>query len=367
MVSVIVPVYNAEPYLRECLDSIVSQTYPHLEILLIDDGSTDASGAICDGYAEQDARIRIVHQANAGPSAARNVGLDAATGEYILFADADDKLHPSLAERLVTRAEDTGADLVQCRFFDMDADGGNPRLNSLVNGPDELERLELDENNRAEAYLRYLYPYVWACPPGRLLHKSALGKLRFVDTPLRSDEDAIFFLCLFATLRKAEITQEPLYYYRQLPASLTHQVESAPRKIPQRFLLVRELDRYLREDAPLPKLRKAVVPMAAFVFIRWAYLECRFHADPAIRAAGEAELRKLRKERGSRREYGFRGYFMRAALGQAMHTYSKAKGIGLAEELFNRLLALGYAVGGLDFLYGARERFMRNTTLNKDS
>ncbi len=351
LVSVIVPVYNAERYLGECLDSVLRQTYIHLEIILVDDGSPDGSGAICDAYAATNARVRVIHQANAGPSAARNAGLDHAKGTYILFIDADDRPHPTMAERLVARAEESDADLVQCRVFDVDEDGENPRLNPLINGPDTLERLRMDDASRAGVYLRYLYPYVWACPPGRLLRVSALGNLRFIDTPLRSDEDAIFFFCLFATLERVEVIQEPLYDYRQVPASLTHRSLSAPRKIPQRLLLVRELERYLREEAPLPKLRRAVVPMAAFVFIRYAYLECRFHAEAQVRATGEVELRKLRKERG------FRGYFLRAAFGRGMHIYSVAKGIGLTEELFNRLLALGYAFGGLDFLYHLREKF----------
>ncbi|MDR3314701.1 MAG: glycosyltransferase, partial [Oscillospiraceae bacterium] len=90
LISVIVPVYNVEPYLPKCLDSIVSQTYANLEIILVDDGSTDASGSICDAYAAKDERVRVIHQANGGVAAARNAGLDAAVGEYIQFVDSDD-------------------------------------------------------------------------------------------------------------------------------------------------------------------------------------------------------------------------------------------------------------------------------------
>ena len=90
LVSVIVPVYNVEDYLRECVESVIKQTYPHLEIILVDDGSTDGSGAICDEYASKDNRIRVVHQKNKGLSGARNSGLDIATGRYIIFIDSDD-------------------------------------------------------------------------------------------------------------------------------------------------------------------------------------------------------------------------------------------------------------------------------------
>jgi glycosyltransferase involved in cell wall biosynthesis len=93
MISVIVPVYNVEPYLRKCLDSIVSQTYQDLEILVIDDGSTDGSGKICDEY-KRDQRVRVFHTENAGLSAARNLGLDKAHGEWIEFIDSDDWVEP---------------------------------------------------------------------------------------------------------------------------------------------------------------------------------------------------------------------------------------------------------------------------------
>ena len=90
LISIIVPVYNVEKYLEQCLDSIIGQTYKNLEIILVDDGSTDSSGAICDRYAEQDKRIRVIHRENGGVCAARNTALEAVTGDYIGFVDPDD-------------------------------------------------------------------------------------------------------------------------------------------------------------------------------------------------------------------------------------------------------------------------------------
>lgn len=98
-VSVVVPVYNAEAFLEECINSVLSQSYPHIELLLINDGSKDRSGEICDRFAREDDRIRVIHQSNAGPSAARNNGLQAVTGEYVQFVDADDTIHPEMIER----------------------------------------------------------------------------------------------------------------------------------------------------------------------------------------------------------------------------------------------------------------------------
>ena len=92
LISVIVPVYNVEPYLRRCVESILHQTYQNLEVLLVDDGSTDASGIICDEYAAIDDRVTVIHQKNGGLSAARNMGTDRARGEYLCFVDSDDLL-----------------------------------------------------------------------------------------------------------------------------------------------------------------------------------------------------------------------------------------------------------------------------------
>ena len=116
MISVIVPVYKVEPYLRQCVDSILNQTYRDIEVLLIDDGSPDKCGEICDEYAEKDDRIRVFHTENRGLSAARNLGLREATGDYIGFVDSDDWIEPDMYEVLLTRLEETGADISVCGF-----------------------------------------------------------------------------------------------------------------------------------------------------------------------------------------------------------------------------------------------------------
>lgn len=117
MISVIVPVYNVKPYVEKCLDSILVQTYTNLEILLIDDGSTDGSGEICNRYAKQDYRIQVFHTENRGLSAARNFGLDHMHGQYVGFVDSDDWIEPDMYESLVNIAEQTDADIVTCRFY----------------------------------------------------------------------------------------------------------------------------------------------------------------------------------------------------------------------------------------------------------
>lgn len=116
LISIIVPVYNVAPFLQRCVDSICAQTYPHLEIILVDDGSTDGCGEICDRYAESDNRILVLHQENLGPCAARNTGLKTATGQYVLFVDSDDFIHPEICRRLYGALTEQSAQMARCVF-----------------------------------------------------------------------------------------------------------------------------------------------------------------------------------------------------------------------------------------------------------
>lgn len=121
LVSVIVPVYNVREYLEECWNSIVKQTYDNIEIILVDDGSTDESGKMCDEFAKEEARVIVIHRENGGLSAARNSGLDVCNGEYITFVDSDDVIAPNMVSAMVSVMDETKADIVQCeggRFAD---------------------------------------------------------------------------------------------------------------------------------------------------------------------------------------------------------------------------------------------------------
>ena len=111
LISVIVPIYNVEEYLNECVDSILNQTYKNLEIILVDDGSTDKSGIICDDYAKIDSRIKVIHKKNGGLSDARNVGIDRALGEFIIFIDSDDYIDHSMCEILLAYASKYDVDI----------------------------------------------------------------------------------------------------------------------------------------------------------------------------------------------------------------------------------------------------------------
>ena len=115
-VSIIVPVYQVETYLRQCIDSILAQTFTDFELILVDDGSKDKSGEICEEYAGKDGRVRVIHKENGGLSDARNAGLEQAAGEYFMFVDSDDYIAPTMIERLYNSIQSESADIAACNF-----------------------------------------------------------------------------------------------------------------------------------------------------------------------------------------------------------------------------------------------------------
>ena len=118
--SIIIPVFNVEKYVQTCLDSVIEQSFRDFEVIVVDDGSTDGSPAICDAAAKQDGRIRVIHQRNGGLSAARNAGLDIARGEWIGFLDSDDFILPDMYEKLMNAAEKARADIAVCNYMRVD-------------------------------------------------------------------------------------------------------------------------------------------------------------------------------------------------------------------------------------------------------
>ena len=145
LASVIVPVYNVRPYLDQCLASIAAQTYANIEVIVVDDGSTDGGGAVCDGWAAKDPRFRVIHQQNRGLSAARNAGLDAAQGEYIQFVDSDDYVAPRFTEALLQAARETGCPCAICGYETHRASGTDGTIPTaqpvVINSHDCLQRM----------------------------------------------------------------------------------------------------------------------------------------------------------------------------------------------------------------------------------
>ena len=184
LISVIVPVYNAEKYLERSVGSIIGQTYKNLEIILVDDGSSDNSGAICDSFAEKDSRIRTIHKANGGASSARNAALDIAAGEYIGFADADDWIEPDMYQNLMTMISETGADISACGIRLCKENGSS----SLWNDDVLLKKCF----NREEALTELIEEKLLTFSPcNKLYRKEIIGNQRFVEGTTYEDNEFI--------------------------------------------------------------------------------------------------------------------------------------------------------------------------------
>ena len=259
MLSVIIPVYNVEPYLEKCLDSVLKQTYKDMEILIIDDGSTDRSGAISDEYAAQDSRIRVFHTENRGLSAARNLGLDNAVGGYIGFVDSDDWIEPDMYEVLLKKAEETGADIVECGVFkeypDKTVEHQRPdRVMYKIEAIRALVNRELSNS---------VWNKVWV--------KSCYFNIRFPEGRLYEDVAITYriFDCVDAICSISECK----YHYIQREKSITKQLSM--KKLIDYWVAQREKYDYLSPQAD-EKLRYVLIRFCAEVAASfWAhYYDC---------------------------------------------------------------------------------------------
>ncbi len=203
-VSVIVPVYNAEPYLRRCLDSLARQSYADLEIVLVDDGSPDNCGAICDEYARLDARFLSLHQNNAGVAAARNFGLSAATGAFVLFVDSDDYLELHAISSAVAAAETSAADLVIFGYTRISAGESEKFL-----PPAAVGRREDFERELLLGSLRTFCNSV-CC---KLFSRDVIVKSGAVFPDVKYAEDYVFSITVLEAVEKLCFLEDSLYFY----------------------------------------------------------------------------------------------------------------------------------------------------------
>lgn len=209
LVSVIIPVYNVEKYLSTCLDSVISQTYKNIEIILVDDGSTDSSSAICDNYANRDYRVNVYHIINHGVSYARNLGIDNSHGEYILFIDSDDEVSDEYIEQLIKPCYKENIDLVICNINDIYPD-------KVIN-----RRLYRDlKGNLREDYIALL---ALIRGPWVKLYKKAIIKKYKIYFPenISLGEDQYFNTLYFSRINSYEYIDAALYNYYHRGTSLS--------------------------------------------------------------------------------------------------------------------------------------------------
>lgn len=221
LVSVIVPVYNVEWYLRRCLYSICDQNYQNLEILLVDDGSTDASGEICDEFSRKDQRIKVFHQENMGLSGARNRALQEATGEYYAFVDSDDYVAPDFIETMVSTASSTGSEIVQVYVRSgREEPTQNDRLEIPADAVRTGKRITMTGRQMCISLLDVLYTdcgVVW----NKLYRARLFRDLRFPVGKLHEDDFLVYKL--YWNAGKVTICEDQLYFYQsKRPESIMH-------------------------------------------------------------------------------------------------------------------------------------------------
>ena len=213
LLSIIVPVYNTEKYLRNCLDSVLNQTFSDWELVLVDDGSTDSSGNICDQYAKADNRIKVIHRPNGGLSAARNTGMDNAQGKYITFLDSDDDVTSDTYEKnMMLLLDDNKLEIVQFPVFEGYGESGG----ILVKFPPEILSSNREIQISFLEHLNHFNAAVW----NKIYRSDVLQKQRFVEGRLH--EDYIFVDQLVKHLNKVQISNLGCYHYYHRPQSITH-------------------------------------------------------------------------------------------------------------------------------------------------
>lgn len=229
LISIIVPVYNVEKYLNKCVESIVNQTYKNLEIILVDDGSTDNCPRICDEWAEKDSRIKVIHKQNGGVSSARNAGLDNAAGEYIAFVDSDDYIKNDMYEKLYNALMKYNADVSICNMFSYNR--------SLILYPEMFSK-------KPDILSLYLSD-VLCSPgiPGKLYKKSIIQSVRF-DTSKKISEDYLFNYHVFKKAENAVAIKDELYCY-------FNREDSAVNNLDEDMINRWEVTKHILENEPL--------------------------------------------------------------------------------------------------------------------
>lgn len=257
LVSIIVPVYNVSAYLDECIDSLVAQEYKNIEIILIDDGSTDTSGEICDKRATEDPRIRVIHKVNGGAASARNAGIDAAIGEFICFVDSDDTVHREYIHSLLYSATENDADIAVCDLYYW-------MKHSTI-----LISCEKENMYDSSSYLLE-FTKSWTCSlmTNKLFKRNVIGSVRFEEGHHIDDE--FFTYLVVINSNKIVVKHSPLYFYRMRRTSVMQTLLSHQ----QNVMLDRigyNVTRYATVSQKMPHLDEAFFVHTIDTLARYRY------------------------------------------------------------------------------------------------
>lgn len=249
LLSIITPVYQVEQYLPQCLDSILAQTYPHWELILVDDGSKDRSGEICDEYAKKDGRIRVIHTENRGAGAARNTGFAHATGEYVVFVDSDDYISENMIERLYMTIHKSKYDLVVCNFLRAYPDGKNDFTTQFpdmeISGREVLAHWKTQKNYG-----------LWTVPWSKIIRKSILDQVKFPEG--KYFEDEFFSDQLFLRCDRVRVIPDSLYVNR-VRTSSTMNSQKTRNYLDLIDAFQARIELYLEQSLPVDEVYKILI------------------------------------------------------------------------------------------------------------
>ncbi len=227
MISIIVPIYKVEKYIRQCVESIIAQTCKDIEIILVDDGSPDNCPSICDEYANKDSRVRVVHKENGGLISARKAGLEASSGEYACFVDGDDWIEPDMYEQILRTINETNADCVITQFYyeyPNNPTKSDYKLNRKLYVREEIENEIFPTMLFDNQYYRFgIYPNCWT----KVFKRELLEKhLMDTDDRIRMGEDIAFTYPCLMECQTIAFVDRALYHYRINPESMTKAYDS---------------------------------------------------------------------------------------------------------------------------------------------
>ena len=272
LISIIIPIYKVEVYLDRCVQSVTDQTYRNLEIILVDDGSPDACGQICDRWAEKDSRIRVIHKENGGLSDARNAGLAIASGDMIAFLDSDDYLDVEFIRILYQHLTEGDADIAECATRLVDEDGNTLRCRGsdtdrVIDKMEALRRLVLEDG---------VYQTVW----NKLYRAEVLDGILFEKG--KYNEDDFWTYQVFDRIRKMALVSQPMYSYLQRRTSIMGNGYSLKRLdgLEARFLRMQYLQKY--EE------------LAALVQQKFLF-DCMWHYQCVLRSVSDTAQKKAQK------------------------------------------------------------------------
>ncbi|MED4600760.1 glycosyltransferase [Paenibacillus validus] len=210
LISIIIPVYNCEKFLKKCIESVLGQSYRNIEVILVNDGSYDNSQKICDSYADKDKRVKVIHKKNAGPGAARRDGISVSSGDYITFVDADDYIDKNMYQFLINKAENNNIDIIQCGYREVNINGETIKTyyldNDYITGKYECSYNYASQSNTTN--------YLW-----NKLFRAHLFK-NVVYPELYAGEDSCLLTQLYSFSEKVITVKECFYNYVMTPESL---------------------------------------------------------------------------------------------------------------------------------------------------